>query len=264
VVTLTIDGKQVTVPEHTSILDAAKSVNINIPTLCFLRDINEIGACRVCVVEVEGIDQLVAACNNTVLDGMVVRTNSPKVRMARKSNVEFLLSQHDSECTSCVRSGNCTLQTVANDLGITSLPYTKHLPHQPWNQDFPLIRNNDKCINCLRCIQVCEKVQAEGIWDLTNRSSHTCVGVRGGGLIEDSDCALCGQCITHCPYRRPARARRHRPRLRRPGGPRQDRGGAGGACRPHGLGRAVRPAAREGHGPAPGHRPQGHGLRLRV
>ena len=198
-VTLTIDGKQVTVPEHTSILDAARSVNINIPTLCFLRDINEIGACRACVVEIEGIDQLVAACNNTVLDGMVVRTNSPKVRVARKANVEFLLSQHDSECTSCVRSGNCTLQTVANDLGITSLPYTKHLPHQPWNQDFPLIRNNDKCINCLRCIQVCEKVQAEGIWDLTNRSSHTCVGVRGGGLIEDSDCALCGQCITHCP-----------------------------------------------------------------
>ena len=198
-VTLTIDGKQVTVPEHTSILDAARSVNINIPTLCFLRDINEIGACRACVVEIEGIDQLVAACNNTVLDGMVVRTNSPKVRVARKANVEFLLSQHDSECTSCVRSGNCTLQTVANDLGITSLPYTKHLPHQPWNQDFPLIRNNDKCINCLRCIQVCEKVQAEGIWDLTNRSSHTCVGVRGGGLFEDSDCALCGQCITHCP-----------------------------------------------------------------
>jgi len=114
---------------------------------------------------VEGIDQLVAACNNTVLDGMVVRTNSPKVRAARKINVEFLLSRHDSECTSCVRSGNCTLQTVANDLGISDLPYEKHLPHQPWNQDYPLIRNNDKCINCLRCIQVCEKVQATGVWD---------------------------------------------------------------------------------------------------
>jgi len=199
VVTVTIDGRQVSVPEHTSILDAARKANINIPTLCYLKDLNEIGACRVCVVEVEGIDQLVAACNNTVLDGMVVRTNSPKVRAARKINVEFLLSRHDSECTSCVRSGNCTLQTVANDLGISDLPYEKHLPHQPWNQDYPLIRNNDKCINCLRCIQVCEKVQATGVWDLTNRSSHTSVGVKGGIPIEQSDCALCGQCVTHCP-----------------------------------------------------------------
>ncbi len=194
-----IDGHVVSVPEHTTILDAAVSAGINIPTLCYLKDINEIGACRACVVEIEGIDQLVAACNNTVLDGMVVRTNSPKVRLARKTNVEFLLSQHDSECTSCVRSGNCTLQSVANDLGITMLPYKKHLPGQYWPQDYPLIRNNDKCINCLRCIQICEKVQATGVWDLTSRSSHTSVGVSGARTIEASDCALCGQCVTHCP-----------------------------------------------------------------
>ncbi|MGL5173588.1 MAG: 2Fe-2S iron-sulfur cluster-binding protein, partial [Olsenella sp.] len=161
-VNVTIDGRTVSVPEHTSILDAAAKANIKIPTLCYLKDLNEIGACRACVVEIEGIDQLVAACNNSVLDGMVVRTNSPKVRLARKINVELLLSRHDSECTSCVRSGNCSLQTIANDLGISTLPYEKHLPHQPWNQNYPLIRNNDKCINCLRCIQVCEKVQATG------------------------------------------------------------------------------------------------------
>ena len=146
-VTITINGKMVSVPAGSTILEAASKLNINIPTLCYLKDLNEIGACRVCVVEIDGIDQLVAACNNTVLDGMVVRTNSPKVRLARKTNVEFLLSQHDSECTSCVRSGNCTLQTVANDLGITMLPYKKHLPDQFWPQDYPLIRNNDKCIN---------------------------------------------------------------------------------------------------------------------
>ena len=198
-VNVTIDGRTVSVPEHTSILDAAARANIKIPTLCYLKDLNEIGACRACVVEIEGIDQLVAACNNSVLDGMVVRTNSPKVRLARKINVELLLSRHDSECTSCVRSGNCSLQTIANDLGISTLPYEKHLPHQPWNQNYPLIRNNDKCINCLRCIQVCEKVQATGVWDLTNRSSHTCVGVKGGIPIDESGCALCGQCITHCP-----------------------------------------------------------------
>ena len=116
-VKLIIDSREVVVPEHTTILDAAKSVSIQIPTLCYLRDLNEIGGCRVCVVEVEGCDQLVAACNNYVLDGMVVHTNSPKAREARRTNVQLLLSQHDAQCASCVRSGNCNLQTIANDLG---------------------------------------------------------------------------------------------------------------------------------------------------
>ena len=198
-VRLTIDGRQVEVPEHTTILDAAAQAGIDIPTLCYLKDLNEIGACRVCVVEIEGCDQLVAACNNCVLDGMVVLTNSPKVRMARKLNVELLLSQHDSQCTSCVRSGNCSLQTVANDLGIFELPFEKKLPGLRWDQEFPLVRNNDKCINCLRCIQICDEVQATGIWDLTNRGSHSQVNVRGGRPIASTDCALCGQCVTHCP-----------------------------------------------------------------
>ena len=198
-VNLTIDGRAVSVPEGTSILDAAATVGINIPTLCYLKDLNEIGACRICVVEIEGIDQLVAACNNTVLEGMVVYTNSPKVRVARRMNMELLLATHDSECTSCVRSGNCTLQSLAADLGISELPYEKRLMHDPWNKNFPLIRNNDKCVNCLRCIQVCEKIQGLGIWDLANRATHTSVNVHGGMTIEESDCTLCGQCITHCP-----------------------------------------------------------------
>lgn len=198
-VTLQIDDIKVTVPEHTTILDAAASVGIKIPTLCFLRDLNEVGACRVCVVEVQGIDQLVAACNNYVLDNMIVKTNSYKVRMARRANVEFLLSQHDSQCTSCVRSGNCSLQSLANDLNIYNLPYEKHLVHEPWDCNFPLIRDNDKCIKCLRCIQVCDKVQNCNIWDLANRASHTNVNVHNNANINEVDCALCGQCITHCP-----------------------------------------------------------------
>ncbi len=198
-VTLTIDGREVTVPEHTSILEACRTAGVKVPTLCYLKGLNEIGACRVCLVEVEGIDQLVASCNNEALDGMVVKTTSPRVRQARKANVEFLLSRHDTACTSCVRSGNCSLQTVANDLGVTSLPYKVDLTHREWDMDFPLIRDADKCIHCLRCIQVCDRMQNTGVWDLINRSSHTAVGVTGGAPISETDCALCGQCITHCP-----------------------------------------------------------------
>lgn len=198
-VTITIDGNVCEVPASMTILEAAASVGIKIPTLCYLKDLNEVGGCRVCVVEVEGAEHLVAACNNIVLDGMVVHTNTPKVRAARMTNVELLLSQHDSSCTSCVRSGNCTLQTVANDLGIYRLPYKKHVEHNSWDRTFPLIRDNEKCIRCLRCIQVCEKVQGLGVWDLTNRASHASVDVRGRKPITEVDCAACGQCITHCP-----------------------------------------------------------------
>ncbi|MCI5784543.1 MAG: [FeFe] hydrogenase, group A [Collinsella bouchesdurhonensis] len=198
-VTITIDGNVCEVPASMTILEAAASVGIKIPTLCYLKDLNEVGGCRVCVVEVEGAEHLVAACNNIVLDGMVVHTNTPKVRAARMTNVELLLSQHDSSCTSCVRSGNCTLQTVANDLGIYRLPYKKHVEHNSWDRTFPLIRDNEKCIRCLRCIQVCEKVQGLGVWDLTNRASHASVDVCGRKPITEVDCAACGQCITHCP-----------------------------------------------------------------
>lgn len=198
-VTVTVDDKTVQVPAGSTILDACTAAGVRVPTLCFLKDINEIGACRVCLVEVEGIEQLVASCNNVALDGMVVRANSPRVREARKANLEFLLSRHNSTCTSCVRSGNCQLQALSNQFGISELPYAVELAHTPWNQDFPLIRDADKCVHCLRCIQICDHVQNTGVWDLANRSSHTCVGVAGGAPIEATDCTLCGQCVTHCP-----------------------------------------------------------------
>ena len=114
-VTLTIDHKPVTVAQGTTILEAAKLAGIPIPSLCYLKDINEIGACRVCVVELEGKEKLIPACNNLVEEGMVIYTNSPKVRETRRINVELLLSQHDCHCATCVRSGNCNLQTIAND-----------------------------------------------------------------------------------------------------------------------------------------------------
>ena len=198
-VKLTIDGIEVEVQEGTKILDAAAQAGIKIPTLCYLKDLNEIGACRVCVVEIEGCDQLVTACNNVVEEGMVIHTNSPKVRETRKVNVELILSQHDSRCASCVRSGNCELQTISNDLGIIDLPYNQKFKKKPWNKNFPLIKDSSKCIKCMRCVQVCENVQNTRIWEVGNTGSRTDVVVSLNRKIEESDCALCGQCITHCP-----------------------------------------------------------------
>ncbi len=199
-VTVTIDGKQIEVPERTSILKAARSAGIDIPTLCYLEGINEIGACRVCVVEIEGFEQLAAACNNEVVDGMVIHTNSPKVREARKTNVELILSQHNVSCTNCVRGGNCALQRVSNELGLFDQPYDKNVPlNRAPKRRFPLVRFEDKCIKCLRCVQVCDKVQEVHIWDFINHASHTTIGVGGGKNLRETNCALCGQCITHCP-----------------------------------------------------------------
>ena len=130
---------------------------------------------------------------------MVIYTNSPKVRKHRRNTVELILSQHDCLCVTCPRSGNCSLQKVANDLDILEIPFRQELEHQPWNRNFPLIRNSAKCIKCMRCIQVCDKVQGLHIWDLEGTGSRTTVNVSGRNTIEESACSLCGQCITHCP-----------------------------------------------------------------
>lgn len=198
-VNLTIDNRQVSVPEGTTIMEAAASIGIPIPKLCYLKDINEIAACRVCLVELEGMDKLITACNNVVKEGMVLHTNSPRVRAARRRNVQLILSQHDGKCATCVRSGNCSLQTLANDLNIIDLPFKERYEETPWDKDFPLIRDAGKCIKCMRCIQVCDKIQNLHIWDVTSTGSRTTVGVSGNKNITEMDCALCGQCITHCP-----------------------------------------------------------------
>ena len=198
-VNVKINGIELSVEEGTLILDAVKKVGINIPTLCYLKDINEIAACRVCVVEIKGQERLATACNTIVQEGMEIITNSEKVRTTRKINVELILSQHDGECTTCVRSGNCSLQSLANDLDITERRFAKKLTEKPIDKEFPLIRDEDKCIKCMRCINVCDKVQALGVWDLKNTGSRTTVGVGGGVKLNQSNCSLCGQCITHCP-----------------------------------------------------------------
>lgn len=198
-INLTIDGIQTCVPEGTTVMRAASTLGIEIPHLCYLEDINEISACKVCVVELQGKKKLITACNSKVEEGMTIYTNSPKVRRVRRTNVELILSQHDCHCATCVRSRNCSLQTLSNDLGILEVPYTEELPAVPWNSGFPLIRDAKKCIKCMRCVQVCDKVQNQHIWDVQNTGSRTTVDVAGNMTIEESACTLCGQCITHCP-----------------------------------------------------------------
>ncbi len=198
-VTLTIDKKTVTVPEGTTILEAARSHKIEIPTLCYLDDINEIGACRICMVEVEGEERLVPSCDNVVREGMVVRTNSPRVREARRVNLHLLLSQHDVQCTKCTRSGNCKLQELCNDYNLLGEHYIKDLSNRTDDLSNPVVRLENRCIKCMRCIQVCDKVQSMGIWDVMGTGSRTTVGVSGARTLAQSDCTFCGQCVTHCP-----------------------------------------------------------------
>lgn len=201
-VNLTINGEKICVPEGTTIKEAAEQAGIRIPTLCYFKDLNDIGACRVCCVEVEGERRMVTACNNPVREGMVVWTNSPRARETRRVNVELILSQHDCHCATCVRSQNCKLQEIANDLGIFVNPYEEDLPrgiHAQWTTTFPLYRDAKKCIKCMRCVQVCDKIQSLNIWELTGSGGRATIDVSYNRRIKDADCSLCGQCITHCP-----------------------------------------------------------------
>ena len=177
-VSITINGAAVSVPEGTTIMEAAKTAGFPIPSLCYWKGLNEIGACRVCVVEVEGVDRLVTACDEPVHDGMVVRTNSPRVRAARRTNLRLILSQH------------------ANLLYI---PYPINIRKGIWDRSTPLIRQESKCIKCMRCIQVCDKIQGLNIWDVAGTGSRVTVNVSRNRKITDADCAFCGQCVTHCP-----------------------------------------------------------------
>lgn len=201
-ITLTIDGIQVTVPDGTTVLEAAKEAKINIPTLCYLKGINQIGACRICMVEVEGARGLAAACVMPAGDGMVVRTNTPKLRSVRKANLELLLSNHNRECTTCVRSGNCELQALSNEYGVTDVPFegAKTFEGCPVDDVSPsIVRDNSKCIHCRRCIAACQNVQKIGAIGMSKRGFSSTVGSAFGKSLADSPCVNCGQCIEACP-----------------------------------------------------------------
>ena len=194
-----MNDRELSVSNGTTILKAAEQAGIPIPHLCYLKDINEIAACRMCMVEVEGTNRLVPACNTEVAEGMVIHTNSPRVRQARKTNLRLILSQHNSNCTVCVRSGNCELQRLSHDLNIHYQPYQVCPERSNVDLSTPIVREASKCIKCMRCVQVCDKVQGMHIWDVAGTGSRTTVDVSYNRYLKNTACTFCGQCVTHCP-----------------------------------------------------------------
>ncbi len=199
-INLKIDNIDVCVPEGTTILEAAKSVGIKIPTLCYMKEINEIGACRVCVVEVKGARSLVAACVYPVNEGMEVYTNTPVVREARKTTIELILSNHNKSCLSCERNMNCELQALSYEYGCDAYAYKGDMT--PSEVDFStdwLVRDNSKCVLCRRCVATCKSIQHVAVIGTKNRGFATDIGCAFNEELADSPCAACGQCINVCP-----------------------------------------------------------------
>ena len=200
-VNLKINGIDVSAPEGSTILEAAHIAGIKIPTLCFLKEINEIGACRMCVVEVKGARNLVAACVHPIAEGMEVQTNTPKLIKSRKRTLQLLLSNHDKKCLSCVRSGKCELQELCQELGVEDEEYyAGEMPLSEIDRSAAhMVRDNSKCILCRRCTAVCEKVQTVGVIGPNNRGFETYIGSPFEMGLGDTSCVSCGQCINACP-----------------------------------------------------------------
>ena len=199
-INLKINGIEVTAPKGSTILEAARLAHIEIPTLCFLKEINEIGACRVCIVELKN-GKLVTSCVYPAEDGMEVFTNTPRVMDSRKKTVQLLLSNHNRSCLSCVRSGHCELQELAYELGVEDEGYYDGEKSATEIDDSAahMIRDNSKCILCRRCVAVCENVQGIGVIGANNRGFATEIGSAFGMGLGETSCVSCGQCIAVCP-----------------------------------------------------------------
>ena len=199
-VNLKINNQQISVEEGTTILEAARKAGIHIPTLCYLKDVNEIGACRMCLVEIKGVRALQASCVYPVAEGLEVFTNSPKVREARKVTLELILSNHERKCLTCVRNRSCELQKLADELGVEDIRFEGENPHYELDDLSPsIVRDQNKCVLCRRCVSVCKNVQTVGAIDAINRGFNTVIGCTFGKSLAEVDCVNCGQCITACP-----------------------------------------------------------------
>ena len=201
-VNLTIDGRQVAAPKGSSLLEAARSISIEIPSLCYLRGINEAGVCRVCLVEVEagGRRSLQASCVYPVAEGITVYTNSPRARRARRRVVELMLSDHDLSCTTCARNLNCELQRLADEMGIRRLRVTGDQRRRPVSGKNPyIVRDYNKCVKCRRCEAVCRDVQGVNVYSPKNRGFDLEIAPAFMKDLGEVDCISCGQCVTACP-----------------------------------------------------------------
>jgi NADP-reducing hydrogenase subunit HndD len=197
---LTVDETKVEVPDGTTILQAARQAGARVPSLCYLEDVQTIGACRVCLVEVEGAKALVASCAAPVADGMVVKTNSPAARKGRKTVVELLLSEHDGNCQTCARSADCELRTLAGELGIDGITYEGEKTRRIVDESTPaLVRDTGKCIMCRRCVTVCNETQGVGGLFPQGRGFATVIGPAFASDLSDVVCVQCGQCAAVCP-----------------------------------------------------------------
>ena len=199
-VNIKINGMPLSVPKDSTILEAARAASIHIPTLCYLKEINAIGACRICVVEVKGAKTLVAACVYPVAEGMEINTDTPAVFEARKTTLELILSTHERKCLSCVRSDNCELQTLCHDFKVDEDNYNGGNPEYVVDDSaVHMYRNNNKCILCRRCVAACSKWQGIGVIGPNQRGFNTHIGSAFELSLDEVACVSCGQCIVVCP-----------------------------------------------------------------
>ena len=199
-VNITIDNQNISVPKGTTILQAAKKAGIDIPTLCFLKDINEIGDCRMCIVKAEGRRGFATSCIQKVEEGMVVRTNTPEIMEARHVILDLIISNHDKDCLTCSRMGNCELQQLSKKFNIQSIEFKgEREEHEIDNLSPAIVRDPNKCILCRRCVAVCKNVQKIGAIDCANRGFESNISTSYGKSLKDTNCVNCGQCIQACP-----------------------------------------------------------------
>ncbi len=199
-VSLTIDNQKIQVKEGTTILEAAKQAGIDIPTLCFLKDINEVGDCRMCIVEVEGRKGFATSCIQKVEEGMIVHTHTPNVLEARHVILDLIISNHAKDCLTCTRSGNCELQTLAVKFNVLNVEFPGEMAKHKIDDLSPsIVRDFNKCILCRRCVAACKNVQGIGAIDCINRGFESCISTVGDKSLNDVNCTNCGQCIQACP-----------------------------------------------------------------